>query len=195
ETFSVNDYVGERTEAKGFVGGGAIQDGEFVEEVGGGVSQFATTTYNAAFFGGYEIPVHQAHSYYISRYPEGREATLNYPTVDLQITNNSPYGFLIDTSYTDTSITVTLWGKKWVDVSTTKSGRTNFTTGETIYRENDDLPEGSEQVIQSPGRGWDVTVTRTLDYLDGGTETEEIFTRYQPQLGIIERNRPGKSED
>ena len=195
ETFSVNGYVGERTLAKGFAPGGAILDGEFVEEVGGGVSQFATTLYNAAFFGGYDIPVHKPHSYYISRYPEGREATLAYPSVDLQIRNNSPYGFLIDTSYTGESITVTLWGKEWVEVTTERGPRANFTTGETEYRENDDLPKGRERVLQEPGRGWDVTVTRRLRFPDGRTETEEIFTRYQPQKGIVERNRPGVSED
>ena len=51
-SFSINDYVGERTAEKGFVGAGAIRDGLHVDEIGGGVSQFATTMFNAAYFAG-----------------------------------------------------------------------------------------------------------------------------------------------
>ena len=189
ETLSLNDHVGERTEAKGFVGGGAIFDGEFVEQIGGGVSQFATTAYNAAWFGGYEIPEHKAHSYYISRYPEGREATLNYPNVDLKIKNNSPYGLVLNTSYTDTSITVAAYGKKWVEVESETGPRRNPTEPTTIYKENDDMPKGKERVIQEAGSGgFDITVTRTLRFPDGTTKREEVHTRYLPQPRIIERN-------
>jgi vancomycin resistance protein YoaR len=187
-TFSVNDFVGRRTEEKGFVGGGAIFDGEFVEQVGGGVSQFATTMFNAAYFGGYAIPDYKPHSYYISRYPVGREATLNFPGVDLKVHNNSPYGIVVKTSYTDTSITVTFYGKKWVDVASVTGERRNFKAPETQYKENDALAPGAERVLQSPGQGFDITVTRTLTFPDGRSEREEFFTRYLPQPRIIERN-------
>ena len=189
ETFSVNEFVGERTQDKGFVNGGAIFEGQFVEQIGGGVSQFATTTYNAAYFGGYEIPEHKAHSYYISRYPMGREATLNYPNVDLKITNNSPYGMVLSTSYTDTSITVAVYGKKWVEVESITGEPFNHTSPETIYRENDELKKGSSKVVQEAGAGgFDVTVTRILTFPDGTTEREEVTTTYLAQPRIIERN-------
>src|SRR5690606_9433031 len=94
ETFSVNEHVGPRTIEKGFVPAGAIRDGEHVDEVGGGVSQFATTLFNAAYFAGLDIPVSQAHSEYFPRYPLGREATMGHPAPDLQIRNNTPYGVL-----------------------------------------------------------------------------------------------------
>ena len=80
-----------------------------MEEVGGGVSQFATTLFNAAYHAGLPIPVYQAHSEHFSRYPRGREATMGFPHPDLQWTNDTPYGILVWTSYTDTSITVTLY--------------------------------------------------------------------------------------
>ena len=188
ETFSLNGHVGERTTAKGFVGGGAIQNGLFVNEVGGGVSQFTTTMFNAAFFGGYEIPEHKPHSYYISRYPEGREATLNYPDVDLKIFNNSPHGILVDTAYSDTAITVTFWGTKWVEVTSSTGARHNFTSGSTRTVENPNLPPGTSRVTQSAGSGFDVVVTRTLTFPDGRVESEEYFTRYLPQPQIVERN-------
>ena len=108
-SFSINDHVGERTAAKGFVGAGAIRDGKHVTEIGGGVSQFATTMFNAAYFAGLPIDESQAHSEYFDRYPRGREATMGFPEPDLAFTNDTPYGIMIWTSYTDTSLTVTLY--------------------------------------------------------------------------------------
>lgn len=191
ETFSLNEYVGPRTTEKGFVAGGAIQQGEYVDEVGGGVSQFATTFFNAAYFGGYEILEHKPHSYYISRYPVGRESTINYPTVDVVIRNDSPYGLLVDTSYTDTSITVTFWGREWVEVDSTTGEPHNYTNPTTEIRRNPDLPKGTERVIQSGSQGFDVLVTRRLHYDAGGSETEEYFTRYLAEPRIIERGTAG----
>ncbi len=164
EEFSINDHVGPRTEEKGFVGGGAILRGEFVEQIGGGVSQFATTFYNAAYFGGYEILEHQPHSYYISRYPPGREATLNYDTIDVRIRNNSPHGLLIDTSHTDSSVTVAMWGTEWVEVESVTGERRNVVSG-------------------SVRDGFDISVTRILRFPDGSEEREEEFTRYLPENG------------
>jgi vancomycin resistance protein YoaR len=187
ETFSLNGHVGQRTAANGFVTGGAIQQGEYVEEVGGGVSQFATTFFNAAFFGGYEIVEHKPHSYYISRYPPGRESTINYPNVDVKVRNNSPYGILVDTSYTGTSITVTFWGKKWVDVQSSTGEPHNHTSPETEIRQNPDLPPGTEQIVQAGSNGFDILVTRRLRYDDGSADTEEYFTRYLAEPRIIER--------
>ncbi len=164
EEFSLNEHVGPRTEDKGFVGGGAIVRGEFVEQIGGGVSQFATTFYNAAYFGGYEILEHQPHSYYISRYPAGRESTLNYDTIDVRIRNNSPYGLLIDTSHTASSVTVSMWGTEWVEVESITGDRRNVVPG-------------------SVRDGFDITVTRILRFPDGREEREEEFTRYLPENG------------
>ena len=191
ETFSLNGHVGRRTAAKGFVDGGAIQQGEYVDEIGGGVSQFATTFFNAAYFGGYEIVEHKPHSYYISRYPVGRESTINYPNVDVKIRNDSPHGILVDTSYTSTSITVTFWGKKWVEVESSTGDPHNHTSPETQVRENASLAPGAEQVIQSGGNGFDVVVTRRLRYEDGRSDTQEFFTRYLAEPRIIERGPAG----
>ena len=69
---------------------GTIQYGRFEDAVGGGISQFATTMFNAAFFAGLEFEEYQSHSLYIDRYPYGREATLSYPHPDLEVTNNTP---------------------------------------------------------------------------------------------------------
>ena len=84
ETFSLNGVVGERTRANGFTEGFIIQGGKFKKELGGGVSQSATTTYNAMFFAGLKDIEHQPHTLYIDRYPPGREATVAWPSLDLK---------------------------------------------------------------------------------------------------------------
>ena len=116
ESFSINEFVGRRTTEKGFVVDKVIEEGRFAEDVGGGVSQFATTLFNAAWFAGMEFGEYQSHSLYISRYPKGREATLGFPHPDLVVKNPSPYGVMIWPTYTGNEIRVTLYSTKWVDV-------------------------------------------------------------------------------
>ena len=118
ESFEVNHFVGRRTVDNGFTVGGAILDGELVSDIGGGVSQFATTFFNAAWFAGVELVDFKAHSFYFSRYPPGREATINYPNVNLEIRNDTPYDILIDTDSNETSVTVTFWSTPYWDVQT-----------------------------------------------------------------------------
>ena len=67
ETFSLNGYTGPRGPAQGYVESGIILNGRADTAVGGGISQFATTLYNASYFAGMTDVAHMPHSYYISR--------------------------------------------------------------------------------------------------------------------------------
>lgn len=160
-SFSINDYVGRRTTEDGFVPAGSIQLGRFKDDVGGGVSQFATTLFNAAFFAGLDFAEYQSHSIYISRYPYGREATVSYPAPDLEVVNNTPYGMLVWTEYTDTSITVQLWSTPYYEVVETgqSSYRQGACTRVETFRQRTD-PEGrvvDDMVfaVYRPGEGLD----------------------------------------
>jgi vancomycin resistance protein YoaR len=159
-TFSVNERVGQRTTDNGFVEAGAISNGQHVSEVGGGVSQFATTTFNAAYFAGLDIVESQAHSEYFDRYPRGREATMGYPNPDLVIENNTPYGVLIWTSYTDTSLTVTMYSTPYARAEQTGIGESRS------------------------GQCTNVETTRTRTYPDGRRETDTFRATYRPGAGI-----------
>ncbi len=110
ETFSINKVVGPRTRAKGYVPAPVLCGGAYCEGIGGGISQFATTMFNAIFWGGYEEVTHRPHSIWIDRYPRGIEATLGYPNLDVAFRNDTVTPVTIRTRYTDTSITVELWG-------------------------------------------------------------------------------------
>ena len=129
EEFSLNGVVGERTVENGFTTGTIISNGIFVEDLGGGVSQMATTTFNAMFFAGLEDIEHKPHSVYIDRYPVGREATVAWPTVDLRFRNDTDHGVLIDTEFTDSTpssqgvVTVRMYSTKVWDIESVTSDR------------------------------------------------------------------------
>jgi len=143
-TFSLNAAAGRRTAANGFVAAPAIADGELVDQVGGGVSQFSTTLFNAAWFSGLPIVKHQPHSKYISRYPPGREATLDFDTIDQVIRNDTDVPVVIRTATTDTSVTVALYGH-------TGDRRVNSTTGPRVPRTEGGFSVTVRQVVLDAG--------------------------------------------
>jgi vancomycin resistance protein YoaR len=130
ETFSLNGFTGPRTAAQGYVEAGIIKDGAPSREVGGGISQFATTLYNASYFAGMKDAGHKEHSYYISRYPAAREATVfqnpdGSSVIDIKFTNDAPTGVAIQTIWTASSITVKIWGTKRYIVESITGARTD----------------------------------------------------------------------
>ncbi|HEU4894258.1 MAG TPA: VanW family protein, partial [Acidimicrobiia bacterium] len=160
ETLSFNDFIGPRTREKGYVAAGAIRGGYMTDEVGGGVSQFVTTMFNAAFFGGLELDEYQSHSVYFSRYPYGREATLSIPGPDLVLTNTTDYPVLIWPTYDSTSITVTLYSTKHLEVEELE---------QRVYRRN------QCRLIETD---------RERTYPDGRVVVDTITAFYRPGDGI-----------
>jgi vancomycin resistance protein YoaR len=154
EQFSLNGIAGERTRANGYKPAPTIgEDNELIDTVGGGVSQFSTTTYNAAYFAGLQIDSHTPHSFYIDRYPAGREATLNFGTIDLLWTNDTEAPVVVRSSASDTAVTVSIYGGN--------GGRR--VRAETQSRTSND--QG----------GFDITIDRVVVAGDG-TRSRDSFT-------------------
>ncbi|MDH5371631.1 MAG: VanW family protein [Acidimicrobiia bacterium] len=182
ESLSLNELVGQRTLDRGFKPAPTIIGGKIIDTVGGGVSQFATTFYNAVFWGGYDDVTHTPHSYYFSRYPEGIEATISWPLPNLEFRNDTEAAVLIKTEYDDTTITVEFYGDTGGRVvEGDVSGRFNFTEPSTDYIANDELEPGTESVNVEGRGGWSVTVTRTITEGDGTVREESWLVRYKPQ--------------
>ncbi len=211
ETLSLNALVGERTLERGFKPAGTIIKGKIVDTVGGGVSQFATTFYNAVFWGGFEDVTHTAHSYYFSRYPEGIEATISWPAPNLEFRNNRDSTIMIRTSHTDTSITVSFYGNNGgrvvigeqsggitrisvpsegdgtgYEVEAEVSGRYSYTEPTIEYIANEAITPGEEKVIEGGRQGWTVTVTRIVTYANGTVDEDSWSVRYRPQPREVE---------
>ncbi|WP_030230508.1 VanW family protein [Streptomyces sp. NRRL S-455] len=180
ETWSFNRTVGERTEANGFVEGIIILDDQFTKASGGGVSAVATTVYNAMFFAGVKPVEHGAHSFYIERYPEGREATVAWGSLDLRFTNDSGKAIYIQAESTDTSVTVSFLGtRKYDEITSVKGPRTK------VKQPEKKVSHAKECVPQTPLEGFDVTVERV--FYDDGREVgrEPYRTHYTPRDEIV----------
>jgi vancomycin resistance protein YoaR len=109
-TFSFNGATGERTAAKGFREAPVIINGELQTGLGGGICQVSTTIFNAAYEAGLPITARTNHALYISHYPLGRDATVNYPDIDLKFVNDTPHWLLLRTWVGSSSLTVSLYG-------------------------------------------------------------------------------------
>ena len=108
--WSFNDRSGDTNEEAGFWTAGSIVNGEYVDSVGGGICQVATTVFNAVLEAGLEVSERHNHTLYIASYPTGRDAAVDYPSdLDLVWKNSLPSEILMKTSYTDSSITVQLY--------------------------------------------------------------------------------------
>lgn len=187
ETFSLNETVGERTRANGFTEGMMIADGVFKSDLGGGVSQMATTTFNAMFFAGLEDVEHKPHSFYISRYPVGREATVAWGAVDLRFRNDTEHGVYIQswtkpsTPSSQGSVTVSMWSTKTWDITTSTGGRYAFTSPATRTL------TGPTCIPNAGYGGFDIDVKRY--FRKPGSKklvrTENFTTTYTPSDTVI----------
>jgi vancomycin resistance protein YoaR len=194
EIFSLNDTVGERTAANGFVKGFIIDDGVLVQDFGGGVSQVATTTYNAAFFAGLKDIEHHPHSIWFDRYPMGREATVAWGALDLRFQNNTPYGVLIQawiepsTPTTYGAMHVRMWSSDYWDVRARLSDQYDFTKSGVIYdTKGPCYPETGYA-------GFEVNSYRDI-YLNGEkVRTEKRHVTYDP-LDTVKCHPPPKKSD
>ncbi|WP_300678598.1 VanW family protein [Nocardioides sp.] len=186
ETFSLNGTVGERTRANGFTDGWTIQEGVFKSDLGGGVSQMATTTFNAAFFAGLQDVEHHAHSLYISRYPVGREATVAWGAKDLRFKNNTPYGVLIRAAIKKATpgsqgvLTVSMWSTKVWDITTSTGAR----YASTPYKKRDIAGDNCEATVGANGFQIDVKRYFHKPGQKAVVKTENFHTTYIPQDAV-----------
>ena len=208
--FSLNETAGERTAEGGYLEDGAIIGGRLEKAIGGGVSQFATTFYNAVFWGGFEDIAHKPHSFYFSRYPLGIEATISWPLPDVRFRNNTDSAILIRTFYSRTSITVAFYsdndgrilvgeqsggelrlyaaaegGENARHVSADVSERTNFRDPPPPrYIGDPTIVPPEQKRDQAPAQGFTVEVTRFITVGDQ-TREDHWTVVYSPRQEII----------
>ncbi len=211
EQMSLNRTVGRRTTEKGYRPAPTWVVDRLVDTVGGGISQYAATIYNASFWGGLVGSYSRPHSTYISRYPAGIEGTLDFPYIDMILANDLDSPIMVVNQFDDTSLTVSLYGNndgrmvvgEWKDGKNTievlaQGGPTarvvigavseRFDHTEppaTEYIPNSDLAVGELVLIQEARRGWTVQVSRTVQMGDDPV-SESWRVRYSPVKGIVE---------
>ncbi|NES16446.1 MULTISPECIES: VanW family protein [Micromonospora] len=181
ETFSLNAHTGERGYDQGYQDAPTIVNGKLVPGVGGGVSQFTTTLFNASYYAGLEDVEHKPHSFYFSRYPAVIESTIYWPDLDFKFRNNTKYGVLIDTSYTASTITVSIWSTKIYDSVKTEYGpRRDITQPKTVY-----LKPGPDCISAAGSVGFAQDAYRVIKQNGKVVKREKFSWRYAPEPRFI----------
>lgn len=185
-TFSFNGYVGQRTAAKGYQEANAIVKGKLVPQLGGGICQVGTTMFNTVFFSGMPVIERENHSFYISHYPTGRDATVSWGGPDLKWKNDTPNWMLISVSYTDTSITISLYGTSpGYDVTYTTGPFTDIKpyTTETVVDQT--LQPGISAFTDGGVDGRKCVVTRVVKKGNTVVRTDEFASNYQTKTAVV----------
>ena len=187
ETFSINDVAGECNAEKGFQEAGSILDGEVTSEIGGGICQVATTIFNAVLEAGYPIVERHNHSNYMASYPDGQDAAISWPYLDLKFKNDTANHLLLLMDYDDTSVTCSLWG-----ISPERYGETEiieWDEGDTYTTKlvvDPELDQGTEYVRADGQNGHTTVLERKIYSTDGTLLGEDAFTSvYQPKKRVI----------
>jgi vancomycin resistance protein YoaR len=192
KVFSFNGTVGPRTAARGFREGQMILGSLLLPAIGGGVCQTATTLFNNAFENGLPVVERHNHSWYISHYPIGRDATVSWGGPDLKFRNDLDHAILIKSSYTDSTLTFTFYGtRQGRKVESSAGPQVNFRSPQTSYAFDPAAPRGSVRTVSgSHESGFDITVFRKV-YEHGKVIRKDSFTSNYIAVGDTKIYGPG----
>ena len=112
EVFSYNEFVGQRTKEAGFLEAGAYDNGEVVQEVGGGICQVSSTLYCATMYAQLETVERTNHYFKVDYLDYGLDATVSWPKPDFKFKNCRDYPIKI-VAYCDNeekALTIEIWG-------------------------------------------------------------------------------------
>ena len=177
--FSFNKTTGERSPERGFLEAPVIINGELQNGIGGGVCQVSTTVFNAAFDAGISITSRTNHALYISHYPQGRDATVNYPDLDLRFQNDTGKWLLLRTFVGASELTVKLYGSpvdRRVEVETAPLVETGPPTSKRIPDPNIWVGEEVTEEVGQPSRR--TSVTRKVYSKDGKLMYDTTWASY-----------------
>jgi vancomycin resistance protein YoaR len=188
DIFSLNESTGERSVSNGYQEAGVLVDGELVPGIGGGVCQVATTLFNAVFSAGLDVVERSNHSLFVSKYPTGKDAMVNYGVQDLRFKNDTEFGLLLRAVVSARELTVSIYSSPLGrTVTETTSPQTNPRAPVVKYLDDPTLPTGTEQVTAEGIPGFDVTVTRKV--IAGGKvlHSDNFVSKYRPWKRVIKR--------
>ena len=187
-TFSFNRATGARTAEKGFREAPVIINGELGTGLGGGVCQVSTTVFNAAYEAGLKITSRTNHALYISHYPLGRDATVDYPDVDLRFVNDTTHWLLLRTFVGSYSLTVGLYGTPQHRRVVTQTRPLVETGPPPVKHEPDPTLAHGRRVVVDGGEPSSSTSVRRLVYEGGKLLYDNTWYssyRSQPKLVLV----------
>ncbi|MDD6519290.1 MAG: VanW family protein [Oribacterium sp.] len=176
EEFSFNKTVGQRTEAKGYGAAGAYNNGEVVQEIGGGVCQVSSTLYNAVFRSGLTTTYRRSHTFAPTYVTPGADATVSYPGPDYQFINNSDHAIGIRAWYEDQTCTVQIYGVRVLPKGESWELVCEKTTDLPVPAPKIITPEEGAESAGSAGSEWQAY--KVIHKADGTTEKVKDHTAH-----------------
>ena len=194
--WSFNEVAGDCNEERGFQAAGTIIDGQYVDNIGGGICQVDTTVFNAVYESGLDIVERHNHSLYLSSYPAGRDAAASYPDLQLVWADETDSDVLLKATYTESSITVTLYSAPLdYSVSTEVGEWSEGEKYETIKKEDASLAKGQSYVKTHGQDGRSITVVRYVKDSTGAVvKTNSFVSNYDPLNEVVVQG-PGTEDD
>ena len=179
--FSLTDALGPIDEEHGFASAGVVTNGQHTDAMGGGLSQVATTVFNAGFEAGMDDVEHTPHNYWFTRYPAGREATLWTGNLDVKFGNSTPTAVMVQAWAVDGEVHVRLWGTPYYQVSIDNGTPHNYRAYQTQRQ------SGGNCVPYGGGaQGFDITVTRSRTKPDGQKLPDDVLsTSYDSDNPVV----------
>jgi vancomycin resistance protein YoaR len=177
EQLSFNDCVGRRTIKDGYRLAPVLKNGQHDTGIGGGICQVSTTLYNASLLADLKIVKRNNHSIPSVYVPVGRDATVDYGSLDFVFENNQDIPIAVCSTYESGRLTFRILGKKvpGKSVKIETSGHTSWGNGvKTVVDRS--LAPGSRKVIEKGSSGHAITTYRVV-YQDGAVVRRDALGR------------------
>lgn len=184
ERLSFNETVGRRTVARGYKEAGVYAGGRRDTGIGGGICQVSTTLYNASLYANLGIVRRQNHSMPVAYVPVGRDAAVDYGSIDLVIENTRDTPIAITSSYATGSLTFRVLGKAdpGLSVKIVTEGHRSWDRGQKTVSDPA-LPAGARRVVEKGSRGHAIETYR-LVMRDGRVVRRERLNRSHYMGGV-----------
>ncbi len=195
QTLSFNQIVGKRTAKNGFELAIVYRNGKQVPGVGGGICQVSTTLYNVALLANLKILKRQNHSIPVGYVPLGRDATVDYDSIDLVIQNSQNHPIAVSSKYVPGRLTFAILGKnnpsQKIEIETVVKG---IWPPKIQYIQDPSLPPGTQKVIEKGGKRASVLTYRTV-YQNGKKVSKQFLgtSYYRGAPTIIALNKATSS--
>ena len=179
ERFNLTDTIGPITAKNGYHDAHVIVNGVLTTGIGGGLSQMATTSYNAGYFAGYDDITHRPHSVWFPRYPPGRESTVVNGSINVVFENTTPYAMIMNSYVESGYLNVDIWSTPYYTVKTKASNKSNI--------KQPGVTESSAENCEPKGKGeagFTITNTRWVYLGDELKEKRSWTWTYRPDNAI-----------
>ncbi|MDX2007226.1 MAG: VanW family protein [Meiothermus sp.] len=188
--FNFNDAIGTISPENGFQEALVISGGRTVKGIGGGVCQTSTTAFRALYQAGLPIVERNQHAYRVRWYDPivGYDAAVYQPYLNLRATNDTPGPLLVRTDFTNSTLTVRLYGipdGRRVTVSRpTILSVTPHPPAQYIF--DTSLRPGQTKQVDWAVNGYRTRITRTIVSASGQTRVEYLNSNFRPWRSVFQ---------